>query len=188
MSRRLCAQCQRPLSVCVCSAIRRCSSKWSVTVLQDPTEAKHPLSTAPLLQLSVEPSRLMVGDVFHPQQLFPEGLDNVALLYPLADKPALTHGQAQARKQLLVLDGTWRKVRRLLHLNPWLLQLPYIALAPEKTSDYRVRKSPRADGLSTLEATAQCLAWLEQDERFLQIISVQDELVRLQEKYQPQRG
>lgn len=187
-ARQRCSNCLRPMTVCLCSAIHRCQSSRSLTILQDPTEAKHPLSTAPLLKLSIEPSRLLVGEVFSAEDLFPHGLQQVALLYPLPDVEPLTLPQAQAMEQLIILDGTWRKVRRLLHLNPWLRTLPCIALQPQQTSQYRVRKSPREDGLSTLEASAHCLSWIDQDPGYLDILSVQDRMVTLQESYQMKGG
>ncbi len=187
MSRARCEQCLRPLKGCVCDALHPCRSERPLTIWQDPTEAKHPLSTARLLHLSVQPSRLLVADTLSHQDVFPQGLEGVALLYPLPNAEPLDWQEAQSVNELLVLDGTWRKVRRLLHLNPWLLQLPCIRLQPQQSSQYRVRKSPREDGLSTLEATAQCLAWLEQDDSFLNMLSVQQRLVAIQEEYQPQR-
>ena len=64
--------------------------------------------------------------------------------------------------QLLVVpDGTWRKARKLLHLNPLLAALPRVTLANGGVSRYRLRKAPGPGALSTLEAIVQALQVLE---------------------------
>jgi DTW domain-containing protein YfiP len=62
---------------------------------------------------------------------------------------------------LVVPDGTWRKARKLLHLNPLLAALPRVTLGQTATSRYRLRKAPGPDALSTIEAIAQALQTLE---------------------------
>ncbi|KAL8033579.1 hypothetical protein ABFX02_13G168500 [Erythranthe guttata] len=56
-------------------------------------------------------------------------------------------------KNLIVLDGTWAKARRMYNENPWLRLLPHIGLNVDKLSLYReVRNQPRAEYLSTIES------------------------------------
>jgi DTW domain-containing protein YfiP len=62
---------------------------------------------------------------------------------------------------LVVPDGTWRKARKLLHLNPLLAALPRVTLAAGAVSRYRLRKAPGPGALSTVEAIAQALQVLE---------------------------
>lgn len=59
--------------------------------------------------------------------------------------------------RLIVLDGTWRKTRKLLHLNPWLQALPRLGLPLLPASRYTVRRAHRPDQLATLEATGHAL-------------------------------
>jgi DTW domain-containing protein YfiP len=58
-----------------------------------------------------------------------------------------------ARVQLVVLDGTWRKSRKMLHLNPLLRRLPRLSLEDVPASNYLIRKAHKVGQLSTLEAT-----------------------------------
>ena len=60
-----------------------------------------------------------------------------------------------------MLDGTWRKSRKMLYLNPLLQQLPRLALQDMPASRYRIRTAHKPDQLSTLEATCAALAQLE---------------------------
>lgn len=158
MSRRRCLQCHRPISTCLCKHVRRVVCPLDVIVLQDPKEARHAMSTAPLLAMSIVGARVEVGEVFDPVALFgPLWQQQSLLIYPAeATVPCAEAGHTEVRR-LLLLDGTWRKVRRLIHLNPWLTALPRLSLAPQQPSRYRIRKSPRTDGLSTIEAGVAAL-------------------------------
>lgn len=182
--RRHCEQCRRPLSVCLCPYIHRLSSPVELIIWQDPTEARHPLSTAPLLHKSIAGSRLLVADCLQPQDIFAAGEQNTtALLYPFTHKPALTENARTNVRRLLVLDGTWRKVRRLLHLNPWLNDLPHIALTPQQPSGYAIRSSQQSGGLSTIEAGVSALQWLDPSQDYQPVLRVLNRMVEIQKGF-----
>jgi DTW domain-containing protein YfiP len=67
---------------------------------------------------------------------------------------------------LVVPDGTWRKARKLLHLNPLLAALPRVMLAQGLQSRYRLRKAPMPGALSTIEAIVEALNSVEAPNRF----------------------
>ncbi len=182
--RRYCEQCRRPLSVCLCPYIHVLSSPVELIIWQDPTEARHPLSTAPLLHKSIAGSRLLVADCLQPQDIFAAGKQNTtALLYPFTHKPALAEDARIQIQQLLVLDGTWRKVRRLLHLNPWLNDLPHIALTPQQPSGYAIRASQQRGGLSTIEAGVSALQWLDPSQDYKPVLRVLNRMVEVQQGF-----
>ena len=201
--RALCPTCQRPLKTCLCAYIVTRDSDYILIILQDPTEAKHALSSAPLLAQSIIQSRLIVGDVFTPEQLFEaEALlqqnwqRHSLLVFPADEQhPALSTSEVERRdfKTLIILDGTWRKVGRLLKLNPWLEALPRLALnsepqgavedsrEPPLVSQYKIRKSPRADGLSTIEAAVATLNALHSGKRdFSPILGAFQQMIEFQ--------
>lgn len=61
-------------------------------------------------------------------------------------------------KNLIVLDGTWAKAKRMYNENPWLKVLPHVKLDVEKLSLYsEVRHQPRAGYLSTIESIVYAL-------------------------------
>lgn len=67
-------------------------------------------------------------------------------------------------KHLIVLDGTWAKVQRMYHENPWLKLLPHIKLDSEKESLYsEVRHQPKVGCLSTIESIVCALKGLGND-------------------------
>ena len=182
--RRHCEQCQRPLSVCLCLYLKQLHSPLQLIIWQDPMEARHPLSTAPLLHKSIAGSRLVVADTLQPQDILPsDDLTTTALLYPFTHKPPLTDTARGDIKQLLILDGTWRKVRRLLHLNPWLNDLPHIALNPAEPSRYAIRSSRQRGGLSTIEAGVAALEWLDPANDYEPLLQVLNKMVEIQQGF-----
>ncbi|WP_025915638.1 tRNA-uridine aminocarboxypropyltransferase [Herminiimonas sp. CN] len=181
--RPICATCQRPQSTCICRWVRPIAHTVEVVILQHPLEVANAKGSARLLHLSLPRSRMATGEVFAEQELQalltapfePEPVQiskQAILLYPetIADKalgmpappvpaPGLLRDPAQLR--LIVLDGTWRKSRKMLYLNPLLQQLPRLPLRDVPASHYLIRKAHRPDQLSTLEATCAALMQLE---------------------------
>jgi DTW domain-containing protein YfiP len=142
-----------------------------VLILQHPLEVQQAKGSARLLHLSLARSQLSTGERFDIEKLrLGEGGPRTVLLYPETGCPGAADNRkamlsTEARHgplRLVVLDGTWRKSRKLLHLNPALQQLPRLALAEPPPSQYTIRKAHRPDQLSTLEATCLALAQLEQ--------------------------
>lgn len=82
-------------------------------------------------------------------------------------QPAMLIDPAQVdpkELRLVVLDGTWRKSRKMLYANPLLQTLPRLALRDAPASQYLIRKARGTHQLSTLEATCYALMRLEGDD------------------------
>jgi len=63
---------------------------------------------------------------------------------------------------IIVLDGSWSQAKTLWWRNPWVLKARRIVLAPGRPSRYgALRREPRREGLSTLEAVGLLLGRLE---------------------------
>lgn len=183
--RLICPTCQRPQNACICQWRRPTAHEVEVVVLQHPLEVGNAKGSARLLHLSLAHSRLVTGEAFDEavlQALLSAPFDSqddappkhAILLYPdtpqalslgVPAPPALPgdwlHNPSQLR--LIVLDGTWRKSRKMLFLNPLLQHLPRLALRDMPASHYLIRKAHRPDQLSTLEATCAALTQLEGD-------------------------
>ena len=163
MSRPQCSRCLRPLTHCLCSLIPSLDSRTRVLLLQHPSEVNHALNTARLAALGLNNAQLVVGEVFEElaNLLSPPGYQ-ARLLFPAEDAQPLQAYTASDEPLLLVVpDGTWRKARKLLHLNPLLAALPQVTLAEGAVSRYRLRKAPGPGALSTVEAIVQALQVLE---------------------------
>ena len=63
---------------------------------------------------------------------------------------------------IVLLDGTWSQAKALWWRNAWMLKCQRVILGPAQPSRYgKLRREPRRDGLSTIEAAAMLLAGLE---------------------------
>jgi len=172
VKRALCANCLKASSACICSTIKSISNKYHLHILQDPSEEKKAIGTARILKLSLNKVQLSIGELFDEQEF---DLNNSYLLFPGDDAVAATQLNEKftlnADSQFILLDGSWKKAYKLLMSNPFLQKLPKVFINVDAKSNYRLRKSPREDGLSTVEAGYYLLAQLEQDkQKFLPLL------------------
>jgi DTW domain-containing protein len=203
--RPVCGTCLRPQSACICRWIAPVDNIVEVLILQHPLETGEAKGSARLLQLSLANSRLAIGEAFDKQTLqallhapFERGegdskhgtaAKQPVLLYPAdaaapAGTVAIPTNPAQIR--LVILDGTWRKTRKMLHLNPPLQQLPRLPLSDVPPSQYLIRKAHRPEQLSTLEATCHALMQLENaPTRYAPLLQAFDGFVAQQRDYIP---
>ncbi|KTC27534.1 MAG: tRNA-uridine aminocarboxypropyltransferase [Pseudomonas sp.] len=179
MSRSRCERCLRPAGHCLCPLIPQLSSRTRVLVLQHPSEANHALNTARLAALGLDNAELKVGEVFEDlAQLLECPGYQARLLFPADDaQPLQAYAPSQEPMLLVVPDGTWRKARKLLHLNPLLAALPRVTLEAAPVSRYRLRKAPGPDALSTLEAIVEALQTLEAPTSFEPLLRPFDALI-----------
>jgi DTW domain-containing protein YfiP len=173
--RPTCARCTRALSSCVCHWTTPITQPTEVLILQHPLEVRHAKNSAGLLHRSLQRSRLLVGEAFDAATLGAALQDGkyTVLLYPSTDyaghaMPAALDAQQladPANLRLVLLDATWRKSRKMLHLNPGLQLLPRLSLDDTHTSGYSIRRAHKPGQRSSLEATCAALAQLQGDAR-----------------------
>jgi len=160
----------RPQSHCLCALIPQLDSRTRVLLLQHPSEVSHALNTARLAALGLINAELLVGEVFADlSALLARPGYQACLLFPGEVAQPLVDYAVQVNAQPLLLvvpDGTWRKARKLLHLNPQLAALPRITLPAGLNSRYRLRKAPMPGALSTVEAIVCALNLLEAPDNF----------------------
>ena len=193
--RATCVTCQRPQSTCICRWIAPLASQVALLILQHPLEVANAKGSARLLHLCLPGSVLVAGEAFDGaalHALLHEGGRTPLLLYPQGDgapapNPAILATPAdRSALRLVVLDGTWRKSRKMLYLNPQLQSLPRLALQAMPQSHYRIRKAHAPDQLSTLEATAYALQLLGAGESLCaSLLCAFDGFVAQQASYAP---
>ena len=198
--RPTCATCLRPQSTCICRWITPLSHAVEVLILQHPLEVGNAKGSARLLHLSLAHSRLVTGEVFaeaapfdpgsaphRPKQavlLYPDTPQDTAQGMPAPPPLAADCLRDPAQLRLIVLDGTWRKSRKMLYLNPLLQRLPRLPLRDMPATHYLIRKAHRPDQLSTLEATCAALMQLEHKvEAFQPLLTAFDGFVAQQLGY-----
>ncbi|MES2740589.1 MAG: tRNA-uridine aminocarboxypropyltransferase [Pseudomonadota bacterium] len=192
----MCGACLRPRAACICGWIAPQDHQVEVLILQHPLEVAQAKGSARLLHLSLPNSTLVVGEQFADDQLRDRlsGKHNL-LLYPdspdlralgIAPPPPLPPDvlTQPACLRLVLLDGTWRKSRKMLYLNPPLQALPRLPLRATPPSHYLIRRAHAPDQLSTLEACCYALMQLERDGRGLAaLIKAFDGFVAQQQRY-----
>ncbi|MFJ2280407.1 tRNA-uridine aminocarboxypropyltransferase [Pseudomonas sp. NPDC087803] len=179
MSRPQCPRCLRPQTHCLCPLIPSLDSRTRVLLLQHPSEVNHALNTARLAALGLTHAELVVGEVFEdlPALLNRPGYQT-RLLFPADDaQPLQAYRESDEPLLLVVPDGTWRKARKMLHLNPLLAALPRVTLAAGGVSRYRLRKAPGPGALSTIEAIVQALETLEAPTTFAPLLKPFEALI-----------
>jgi len=141
-----------------------------VVIVQHPHEQFHPFGTARMVERCLDRARIFVDydrtlrDGRRPLPL-PEG---AALLYPGPDARDLaTLAPEERPSALVVIDGTWGQARTLYRELPALHSLPRVSFDAARPSRYRIRKQPRQECLSTLEAVVRALEFIEPETRDL---------------------
>lgn len=177
-TRALCSQCKYPLKTCVCSAATPLVNATNIIILQDKNEVKNAKNTARLLALSLAHISIIQSDDMASMQALAQSTIQspaaYALFFPSATSAAFEsnfptllskaeHGSnsASAIKNLVFIDGTWRKAKRLYLSNAWLQAVPSYHFEEALSGQYRIRKTSIENGVSTLEAVAYVLSQVE---------------------------
>ncbi len=158
-----CPRCWLVRAYCVCAQVPALAPPVELVIVRHHAEARRSSGTARLALLAIPGSGLVEC-----------GADLAAASAALADRLAAapcptwllfpdggaTAAPAPPPRRLVVLDGTWREVRRMLHRLPALHPLPRLSLPAAPPPPLRLRQAPSSESRSTLEAIADALALL----------------------------
>lgn len=161
--RATCYRCHKPELTCICAKVPRVDNRTAIWLLQHKRERFHHIGTARIAKLGLARFRcdIYYGSPLATPTAVPEG---TGILYPGPQaRPLETLDRHEAPRTLVVLDGTWHHAKTLYRDNAWLHALPRFSLSPRAESNYRIRREPSADCLSTIEAVVQALRILEPD-------------------------
>lgn len=180
-----CPDCGKPLPLCICDSVTPLESRLGLLILQHPQEQDRALGTARLAAQHFNTAVVRVGlswpslakalgrPVADPARwaILYLGSAKAADLDPDSEVLALTRKGEVAENQrailksidgVILLDGTWSQAKALWWRNPWMLKCQRVILGPRRPSRYgHLRREPRRDGLSTIEAAGLLMAALE---------------------------
>ena len=172
LKRQICPACLRPKITCICHLASNVNTDIEILILQHPLEVTETKGTARLLHLSLPSSQILIGEVFDIPKLTSK--KHTVLLYPVTPEdtslgiepppelnPKLLIDLTKIR--LIIIDGTWRKSRKILCKNPYLQTLPRLLLDDLPAGQYTIRKARKPHQLSTLEAATVALMQLEKN-------------------------
>jgi DTW domain-containing protein YfiP len=186
----ICARCGKPAALCVCDEVATVDNRVAVLILQHPQEQDKVLGTAGLTARQFAKAALRVGlswpslakalgpmaervassdprrwATLHLGAVRAEALPPGRELFAVDAKGAPLAGQDSALSGIagiVLFDGTWSQAKTLWWRNPWVLKTQRLVLAPKRPSRYgALRREPRREGLSTLEAAAHAVARIE---------------------------
>ena len=179
-----CPRCLKPRTLCVCAEMTPVQNRSAVLILQHPQEQDRALGSARLASLQLRHAMLKIGLSWpslaaalgrpaDPKRwaVVYLGSASAAELAPEREVLVLDRkGQPVADQDaalreiegIVLLDGTWSQAKTLWWRNPWVLKAKRIVLNPSRPSRYGlIRREPRRDSLSTLEAAGLALARIE---------------------------
>jgi DTW domain-containing protein YfiP len=179
-----CPRCGKPTALCLCETVTPVDSGLSVLILQHPQEQDRLLGTARLTALHFRNAMVKVGLSWpslakilgrpvdpHRWAVLYLGSAKAAQLATDRDVVILDRKGEPARDQdrlmrdiegVVLLDGNWSQVKALWWRNPWMLKCRRVVLTPRRPSRYgRLRREPRRDALSTIEAAAMLTSRIE---------------------------
>ena len=180
-----CLHCGKPMPLCICDSVTPIKSRTRLLILIHPQEQDRALSTARLLARHFENAVVRIGlswpslakalgrpvadpsrwAVLYLGSAKVEDLDTDAEIVAINRKGQLEPHQRAILSDIegiVLLDGTWSQAKALWWRNAWMLKCQRVILGPKRPSLYgKLRREPRRDGLSTIEAAAILLAGLE---------------------------
>jgi tRNA-uridine aminocarboxypropyltransferase len=180
-----CPRCLKACLLCICDSVTPIENRLSLLVLQHPQEQDRALGTARLAAQHFPDAVVRIGlswpslgkalgrPVENPARwaILYLGSASAAELQSEREVVALTRKGEVAENQrailaaiegVIVLDGTWSQAKALWWRNPWMLKCQRVILNPAQPSRYgRLRREPRRDTLSTIEAVGLLIAALE---------------------------
>jgi len=162
-----CTGCGLAGSYCCCSLITPQSSELEFALLLHENESARATTTSKIIQKVLPDISTYIWQRKNPPQALIDRINNkntdTWLLFP-ADRPELVdrkkkfNNTIQSQKKLIIIpDGTWKEVRKIVRKSPWLSDLPLLAFDPETPSRYDLRRNPDSNHLCTAETVTELL-------------------------------
>jgi DTW domain-containing protein len=163
-TRDLCVMCMQPSFGCYCAEIQKFDPQIKFVILIHPIEWKRRIATGRMSHLCMHNSELIVEQDYtncnRVNELLTDSRYQPMVLYPGQKSLNLT-GVTQEKIDLLVgsqvpmifvIDGTWATARKTMRLSRNLNTLPRVCFTPPARSNFQVRKQPKVECYSTIEA------------------------------------
>lgn len=166
-----CSHCGLPDNYCACGNTFNGKLPVQIVLLLHENEPGRASNTSRLIQqLLPHHTQTFIWQRTEPPQPLLAMLQNQHyqpwLLFP-ADRPNLqprqkTYQQEDGKTPLIIVpDGTWKEVRKIVRKSPWLNDLPLLAFDPDRRTRYTLRRNPDEDHLCTAETVAEVLRLVE---------------------------
>jgi DTW domain-containing protein YfiP len=156
--RPTCYTCFRPETHCVCGLVAPFRAHTNLLLLQHPHERKKYYSTSKIVSQAIVNLKLVRGLEFAPGEIHSHLQGQTPyLLFPSRSAIDCTEVVLDDNSAVIVVDGTWDEAGKILFRNPELRNFPCLTFKAPLRSNYRIRKQPKENYLSTLESIAHLL-------------------------------
>lgn len=187
---RYCPQCSKALKACICQWVTPLESNVELIILQHPSEEHRPMGTARILSLSLKNSVTIIGEDFSDNAKLNELLADEdyqhVILYPSEHSVSVESATRPSKKmRVILLDGTWKKAFKMWQVSGNLHALQTVHLPKNLKGNYRIRKAPSENSLSTVEAGYHLLSLLEGDRDFSPLLTAFDQMIQFQINQMP---
>jgi DTW domain-containing protein len=180
-----CPRCLKAQSLCICDGVAPIKNRLSLLILQHPQEQDSALGTARLTAQHFPDAVVKIGlswpslakalgrpvenparwAILYLGSASAADLDSEREVIALTRKGEVVENHRAILDRIagvIVLDGTWSQAKALWWRNPWMLKCQRVILNPAQPSRYgRLRREPRRDTLSSIEAAGLLIAALE---------------------------
>jgi len=180
-----CPHCRKPVPLCICDSVQPIENRLELLILQHPHEQDRALGTARLTAMHFANAVVRIGlswpslskalgrpvadpsrwAVLYLGSAKAADLDTTEEVVAIDRKGEVEENPRAILRDIegvVLLDGTWSQAKALWWRNAWMLKCQRVILGPSRPSRYgTLRREPRRDGLSTIEAAAMILSRLE---------------------------
>lgn len=156
-----CPRCLLPAHLCLCAAIPRIETRTRVVILRHASERWRSSNSGRTAALALANAEIVEHGHGAPVDEAALRAPGTWLVYP--EGPPRREPPAPPPARLIVLDATWAQARRMRRRIEALRGLPVLHLAFDAIPAERLRESPGAGRVSTIEAIAAALRLVEGD-------------------------
>jgi DTW domain-containing protein len=161
-----CSHCGLPGVNCICHLAEKIKTDAHFWFLTSAKEFNRPSNTARLMKLlNPEATEIYLWErTSKPEDLLAKinsGTHDVYLVFPAEDDELkgrqVKYKRGEKVPAFIILDGTWKEVRKIYRKSEYLKKLPIISLEPMASSKFDLRKGADLGNLCTIEAAMEVL-------------------------------
>ncbi len=163
-----CPNCRINNHFCVCVHLNPFEIKTNISLIVHVSELKLTSNTAQFVEkLLPEQAQIFirgrVNEAFEAEPILARS-GRPLFLFPDEDSQEINEdfkAKYPGPYHLIVPDGNWNQAKKVKKREPKFDKIPTVKLAPGLIAEYKLRKAPRPDWVSTFEAAAYAIGAIE---------------------------
>ncbi len=172
-----CKKCGLVENYCLCSENINLESKVEFWLLTHENELKRTNNTGRLIEYSINTTKVFSWHRTSKMEELKSLLDSNnydVYIIMAADREeeklrVKTYSKSNKKTVFLILDGTWKEVRKILRKSPYLDMLPIISLDVNERSLYNLRRNSDDNHLCTVEVAIILLGLVKEADNKLKL-------------------